>query len=138
MAFERKSKAQRLSLHVDRTTRVLEADGTIGIWEPGPDELESALVRYIALVSELRGDKEQSKFKIRREDLEVLAETFELDIAEVRRRVEKLQMDSRVLVSRRTFRRQPVPIPRSGLMLVVTPVGALMLGPEGGDTALAV
>ena len=126
--------APRVMLIIDPETRVFDADGTTGHWSPGDNETTVALVRYLALVAELRGVPEQSRFRIRSADIEVLGKAFEMSPRDMRRRLKELQTDSRVLVARRTLRGS-VLLPAGGLLLTATALGGLVLVDVGAAYA---
>lgn len=121
-------------LIIDPHARLFDADGTTGHWSPGDGETTNALVRYLALVAELRGVPEQSRFRIRSADVEVLGRAFDIAPRDIRRRLKELQTDSRVLVARRTLRGS-VLLPAAGLLLAATAIGGLVLVDVGAAHA---
>ncbi|MGB2756635.1 MAG: hypothetical protein WBD02_03105 [Acidimicrobiia bacterium] len=134
MNMSRRPRAARVMLIIDPRARAIVADDSQCDWVSSEDETRSALVRYLALVAELRGVPEHSRFRIRSADIDVLARAFETTVSDMRTRLKELQTDSRVLVVRRTLRGS-VLLPAGGLLLAATAIGGLVL--VGADRAQA-
>ena len=129
-----RAQSERVRLVIDRSERTLDADGVSASWQPAVEEIDAALVRYLALVSELRGLPEGIPFEIRSADVDVLGEVFDLAAGEIRSRLIELTLAPSVLTTRRTLR-GAILIPVTGLLLAVTAAGAVFLIDESRSAA---
>lgn len=121
-----------------RTELVIDLDdGTVaaGPWSTtteGPAHADDVLIRYLALLYEMRGLAPGTALPLRTLDLDVLSQALALPVPDVEQRLDVLMApdDGRVDRLRRALSLR-VLVPAAGLVVAATAAGALVLLPGG-------
>ena len=123
----------RMELVIDRSEGWIRTGATQRTVSRNADD-QGILIRYLALVYELRGIKPGRLIVPRARDLQVLGALFRRNPDEVRLRLESLMREAReeiAAVSARLHER--VAVPRIGVMVGFTGIGALLLEERADD-----
>lgn len=124
MRSRRSAHVPRVALIIDTAARQMEVAGQRALWQPTNREVDEALTRYLAFVAEMRNLPEAAHFRIRSADIAVLSDAFGIAQRALKRRLVRLQRDTRVLVMRRRLR-GGILLPPTGLVLAATSKGSL-------------